>query len=74
MLDESFEPSEGVILQFEAKYAKGQTCSGAYMKFYSKDDAFKPEEMQEDTPYTVMFGPDVCGSTSKVKRRRCWKA
>ena len=54
------------MLQFEARYTSGQSCSGAYMKFYSHDADFKLEEMKEDTPYTIMFGPDVCGSTSKV--------
>lgn len=67
MLDQKFHPEEGVTVQFEAKYASGQTCSGAYLKFYSDSSDFKPENMRGDTPYTIMFGPDVCGSTSKVK-------
>jgi len=66
VLDEPVDPSEGIVLQFEAKYSQGRTCSGAYLKFYSKRDNFDPNELTPDTLYTVMFGPDICGPTSKV--------
>ena len=67
-LAESIDPSLGVIVQFEAKYAKTQSCAGAYLKYYSHNEAFQPADMKDDTPYTIMFGPDVCGSSSKVDR------
>eukprot|EP00210_Caulerpa_lentillifera_P000011 g10.t1 len=65
-LSEAFTPADGLILQFEAKWSKEQSCSGAYLKFYSHDSQFKAEEVKADTPYTIMFGPDKCGSNSKI--------
>ncbi len=32
----------------------------------SEDDAFTPSGLVDSTPYTVMFGPDKCGTTNKV--------
>ena len=37
------------------------------MKFVTADIAFTPAGLKDDTPYTVMFGPDKCGSTNKVR-------
>jgi len=65
-LAEPFDPSNGMTLQFEARHEKGLTCGGAYLKYLTADASFAPEALNGDTPYTVMFGPDKCGSTNKV--------
>lgn len=39
----------------------------ADLKFVTADDAFTPSGLKDDTPYTVMFGPDKCGATNKVR-------
>eukprot|EP00884_Botryococcus_braunii_P011091 jgi/Botrbrau1/19984/Bobra.0768s0001.1 len=53
-------------LQYELKLADGLTCGGAYLKFITDHTSFDASALKEDTPYTVMFGPDKCGSTNKV--------
>ncbi len=45
---------------------EGLECGGAYMKFLDAAKIKKPEDMTNETPYIVMFGPDKCGSTNKV--------
>lgn len=53
--------------QYEVKLpGGGLTCGGAYMKFLTHGEVHDPEQLKDDTPYTVMFGPDKCGSTNKV--------
>lgn len=61
-----FDPADGLVLQYEATLQDGLDCGGAYLKFLTADDAFTPETLSGDSPYTVMFGPDKCGGTNKV--------
>lgn len=68
-LPETVDPSEGLVLQFDLKLADGLTCGGAYMKFLTADADIKFEELKDDSAYTVMFGPDKCGTTNKVRGR-----
>ena len=65
-LDEPVDPSSGLVLQYEVKLADGLTCGGAYLKFLTATKDFDPAELTDGTPYTIMFGPDKCGSTNKV--------
>lgn len=53
-----------LVVQYEVKLDQGMTCGGAYVKLPLTD--FKVEELDGSTPYSVMFGPDKCGSTDKV--------
>ncbi|KAI9332087.1 calnexin precursor [Obelidium mucronatum] len=48
------------------KLQKGLECGGAYMKLLTYNPAFTPAQFSDKTPYTIMFGPDRCGSTNKV--------
>ena len=67
VLDAPVDPSsEPLVLQFDVKFNEGLSCGGAYMKFLTQKEGFSAEDLKEDTPYTVMFGPDKCGSTDKV--------
>lgn len=53
--------------RYEVKMQNGLECGGAYIKLFTKGEGeFNPEELHDKTPYTVMFGPDRCGSTNKV--------
>ena len=54
------------VLQYELKAETPLECGGAYMKFLTATPSFEPSSLVEDTPYTVMFGPDICGLTDKV--------
>ncbi len=66
LLPEPVDPAKDLVLQFDLKLGSGLTCGGAYLKFVTADGSFKPEGLKDDTPYTVMFGPDKCGDTNKV--------
>merc|ERR1712187_874824 len=55
------------VVQYEVRLHEGLQCGGAYIKLASKQDGdFKPSDVTNNTPYTVMFGPDKCGTTNKV--------
>lgn len=62
------DPSKApLVLQFDVKLNAGLSCGGAYMKFLSHVPNFEGSKLRDDTPYSIMFGPDVCGgSTNKV--------
>ncbi|KAL4459051.1 hypothetical protein ABPG75_013916 [Micractinium tetrahymenae] len=66
VLPEPVDPAQDLVLQYELKLTNGLSCGGAYLKFVTADGEFKPEGLKDDTPYTVMFGPDKCGATNKV--------
>uniref|UniRef100_A0A914UUV6 Calnexin n=1 Tax=Plectus sambesii TaxID=2011161 RepID=A0A914UUV6_9BILA len=55
-----------LIVQYEAKYQNGQECGGGYIKLLSKGAEKDLKNFQDKTPYSIMFGPDKCGMTSKV--------
>lgn len=56
-----------VVLQFETRLQEGLECGGAYLKFLRPQDAgWVPKEFDNESPYSIMFGPDKCGSTNKV--------
>ncbi|KAG0251772.1 hypothetical protein BG011_007379 [Mortierella polycephala] len=56
-----------LVVQYEVKAQNGLECGGAYMKLLAESpEGIKFKEFSSDTPYTIMFGPDKCGSTNKV--------
>jgi calnexin len=55
------------FFQYEVKFENGLECGGAYIKLLTKE--FMPKDLanfDNDTPYTIMFGPDKCGNNNKV--------
>ncbi|KAE8123761.1 hypothetical protein FH972_018693 [Carpinus fangiana] len=67
-LDEPVSLKDGtVVLQFETRLQEGLECGGAYLKYLRPQEAgWKPKEFDNESPYTIMFGPDKCGATNKV--------
>jgi len=59
-----------LVVQYEVKLDEILTCGGAYIKLFTHDASRKKEDFDNDTPYVIMFGPDRCGATNKVWRRR----
>ncbi|KAG0039901.1 hypothetical protein BGZ83_002690, partial [Gryganskiella cystojenkinii] len=56
-----------LVVQYEVKAQRGLECGGAYMKLLTESpEGIKFKEFSNDTPYTIMFGPDKCGGTNKV--------
>lgn len=56
-----------VVLQYETRLQNGLECGGAYLKYLRPQEAgWVPKEFDNESPYSIMFGPDKCGSTNKV--------
>jgi calreticulin len=63
-LDENFT-NEGkqLVLQFSVKHEQNLDCGGAYIKLLAGD--VDQDSFGGDTDYSIMFGPDVCGSSNR---------
>ncbi|KAF2071555.1 hypothetical protein CYY_007127 [Polysphondylium violaceum] len=55
-----------LVIQYEVKLQTGLDCGGAYIKLYSYSDNFESENVDEKTPYSIMFGPDKCGQENRI--------
>jgi calnexin len=55
-----------LVVQYEVRFQNGIECGGAYIKLLTNTPGFSAEAFADNTPYTIMFGPDKCGSTNKV--------
>jgi calnexin len=61
------DPKEGgFVVQYELQMKKTLECGGAYLKLLTASEELDHDGFKADTPYTIMFGPDKCGSTNKV--------
>ncbi|KAM7471595.1 hypothetical protein LguiA_009778 [Lonicera macranthoides] len=67
-LDKPVDLKDGsVVLQFETRLQNGLECGGAYLKYLRTQDAgWLPKGFDNESPYSIMFGPDKCGLTNKV--------
>ncbi|KAL0380310.1 UNVERIFIED_CONTAM: Calnexin1 [Sesamum angustifolium] len=67
-LDEPVKLKDGtIVLQYEVRLQNGLECGGAYIKYLRPQDAgWAPKEFDNESPYTIMFGPDKCGVTNKT--------
>jgi len=52
-----------LVVQFSIKHEQNIDCGGGYIKIF--DCNFQPEDMHGETPYLIMFGPDICGPGTK---------
>lgn len=52
-----------LVLQFTVKHEQSIDCGGGYIKLYPK--GVNKEELHGDSPYLIMFGPDICGPGTK---------
>jgi len=63
-LDEAFtNKDKPLVLQMSVKHEQSLDCGGAYIKLLGDMDQSK---FGGDTPYQIMFGPDICGSTKRT--------
>nr|AHC55381.2 calreticulin [Hirudo medicinalis] len=54
-----------LVIQFTVKHEQEIDCGGGYVKIFPSD--LDQKQMHGDSPYYIMFGPDICGySTKKV--------
>jgi calreticulin len=54
-----------LVLQYSVKHEQNLDCGGAYIKLLPGGDNFNAAAFGGETPYAVMFGPDICGSSNK---------
>jgi len=52
-----------LVLQFSVKHEQNIDCGGGYIKLF--DNKLESEDMHGETPYLIMFGPDICGPGTK---------
>lgn len=52
-----------LVFQFSIKFPQKIDCGGGYVKLLPKD--VQQADFSGDSPYYVMFGPDICGTSTK---------
>ncbi len=70
-----FDGEEDFIFQYEVKMQDGLECGGAYFKLFRAPDGgegseprstFDSGNVDKSSPYSIMFGPDRCGTTDRI--------
>lgn len=65
-LDKPFTSGDKpLVIQYSVKHEQNLDCGGAYIKLLPGGDKFDAASFGGDSPYAVMFGPDVCGTSNK---------
>jgi len=52
-----------LVIQFTVKHEQNIDCGGGYAKLF--DCSLDQTQMHGDSPYQIMFGPDICGPGTK---------
>jgi len=52
-----------LVIQFTVKHEQNIDCGGGYAKVYPSD--VNQKDLHGDSPYYIMFGPDICGPGTK---------
>jgi len=52
-----------LVLQFSVKHGQKIDCGGGYIKLFPS--GLDAEHLNGDSDYNIMFGPDICGSSTK---------
>ncbi len=58
-----------VGFRYEVRLTEGLDCGGAYLKMLAATPNFDPKQLDSSSPYIIMFGPDKCGATNKVRHK-----
>lgn len=60
----SITDKKNLAIQYEVKLDETLNCGGAYIKLLR--DTNDLSILDNSSPYSIMFGPDKCGSTNKI--------
>ncbi|CAF0798074.1 unnamed protein product, partial [Brachionus calyciflorus] len=60
-----FTEDKPLIIQYEVKFQNALECGGAYVKLVEDKSNFKLEDFFDKTSFSIMFGPDKCGTETK---------
>jgi len=55
-----------LVVQYEVKYQKGGNCGGGYLKLLEDGFQTSGKEFSDNTPWVVMFGPDLTCPGTKL--------
>jgi calnexin len=45
-------------VQYEVRFQQAVSCGGSYAKLLSHTASLNLKQLEEKTPYTILFGPD----------------
>eukprot|EP00212_Chloropicon_laureae_P003542 CAMPEP_0197487300 /NCGR_PEP_ID=MMETSP1311-20131121/2321_1 /TAXON_ID=464262 /ORGANISM="Genus nov. species nov., Strain RCC856" /LENGTH=416 /DNA_ID=CAMNT_0043030897 /DNA_START=131 /DNA_END=1381 /DNA_ORIENTATION=+ len=63
-MKETFDnKGKDLVLQFSVKHEQKLDCGGGYIKLVPASSAADMPAFSGDVPYSIMFGPDICGGT-----------
>ena len=60
-----FSNKKPLVIQYEVKFQSPMECGGAYVKLLADEANFNLENFYDKTSFSVMFGPDKCGTENK---------
>jgi len=64
-LDKPFSNKDkDLVVQYTVKHEQKIDCGGGYLKL--SPSTVDPADFNGETPYNIMFGPDICGSTKRT--------
>lgn len=61
--DKFSNEGKDLVIQFTVKHEQNIDCGGGYVKLFADD--LDQKDMHGDSPYLIMFGPDICGPGTK---------
>lgn len=61
-----FGADQPLVVQYEVQFRETHTCGGSYIKLLRESSTNDLNKLTDKTPYTIMFGPDKCGSEAKL--------
>ncbi|RNA15718.1 calnexin, partial [Brachionus plicatilis] len=66
-LEKKFDFAEGkpLVVQYEVKFQNALDCGGAYVKLLEDESNLNLEQFFDKTSFSIMFGPDKCGTENK---------
>ena len=56
---------QDLVVSFTVRHDQNLDCGGAYIKLISKDAGFDAKTFDGDDKYAIMFGPDICGTSTR---------
>lgn len=62
--DEFSNRDDTLVFQYESRHAQNLDCGGGYLKILPS--GFDAKQFNGDTPYAIMFGPDICGGSKRT--------
>ena len=61
--DKFSNEGKDLVIQFQVKHEQNIDCGGGYVKVFPS--TMDQKDMHGDSPYNIMFGPDICGPGTK---------